>query len=200
MKERDTMSSEEWNRRYELAADAPVSIPSRPAQVLLDCAHLLPMNGVALDVACGLGANALFLAARGLRVDAWDYSQQAIDRLRATAESQGLDALSAELRDVVKEPPAPESYDVVVVSRFLERKLFPALRAALRRNGLLYYQTFIKDKDPQTGPANPLYLLDTNELLTLAKGFTVRVYREEGRVGNLSEGLRNEALLVAQKL
>ena len=98
------------------------------------------------------------------------------------------------------QPPPPDRYDVIVVSRFLERGLFPALSAALRQGGLLFYQTFVFDKDPTIGPGNPDYLLHTNELLALARGLTVRAYREEGMVGDLTQGMRNEAMLVAQKL
>lgn len=46
----------------------------QPSQVLLDNSHLLPASGRALDLACGLGANALYLAKRGMTTSAWDLS------------------------------------------------------------------------------------------------------------------------------
>ena len=64
-----------------------------------------------------------------------------VARLHALAQQRGL-PLHAEGRDVVAAPPAPTSFDVIVVSRFLERALAPALIQALRPAGLLLYQQF----------------------------------------------------------
>ncbi|HEB92053.1 MAG TPA: class I SAM-dependent methyltransferase [Gammaproteobacteria bacterium] len=170
---------------------------SGAARVLAENSHLLPVAGEALDLACGLGGNALLLAQAGLRTQAWDISPVAITRLNASAA--GL-PLSAVVRDVLAAPPAPLSFDVIVVSRFLARDLCPTLLAALRPGGLLFYQTFSRDKAAPGGPSNPDFLLAENELLRLFDRLRLRVYREEGCIGNTQHGLRNEALLVAQKL
>lgn len=185
----------DWNARYA-AADADAA---RPAEVLRDFAHLLPARGRALDLACGLGANARLLARRGLEAEAWDGSEVAIERLNALAEVQGL-AVRARVRDVLAEPPEPDGFDVIVVSRFLERALAPRLGAALRPGGLLYYQTFVRDAvDPARGPRQAQYRLGTNELLGLFRGLRVIVYREEGRLGDVASGLRDEAYAVFQR-
>ncbi len=183
-----------WDERHRATTGMPAAAP-----VLADHLHLLPRHGRALDLACGLGANALLLARCGLEVSAWDLSPVAVERLRAAAAGAGL-SVRAEVRDVLAAPPAPESFHVIVVSRFLERALVPALCAALRPDGLLFYQTFIRDKVAEVGPSNPDYLLAENELLHLfVPPLALRVYREEGRVGDTSRGFRNEAMLVAQK-
>ena len=179
-----------WDARYHEAGAAVA------AEVLARNRHLLPASGEALDLACGLGGNALLLARHGLRTTAWDLSPVAIARLAAEA---GDLPLRAEVRDVLAEPPRPASFDVIVVSRFLARDLCPALMAALRPAGLLFYQTFTRDKASPGGPSNPDFLLAENELLRLFSGLRLRVYREEGRIGDVGQGLRNEALLVAQK-
>ncbi len=179
-----------WDDRYRKAG-----LPEA-ARVLAENSHLLPASGEALDLACGLGGNALLLAQAGLRTQAWDVSPVAIARLNASAA--GL-PLSAVVRDVLAAPPAPSSFDVIVVSRFLARGLCPALLAALRPAGLLFYQTFSRDKVAPGGPSNPDFLLVENELLQLFTGLRLRVYREEGCIGDTQSGLRNEALLVAQK-
>ncbi|MGB9671476.1 MAG: class I SAM-dependent methyltransferase, partial [Halothiobacillaceae bacterium] len=67
-----------WNSRH---ADAE---RSAAAWALREHVHLLPAAGDALDLACGLGANALRMAEHGLRVQAWDFSPVAIERLRET--------------------------------------------------------------------------------------------------------------------
>jgi len=184
---------DKWDQRHAEAAP-----PSGPAGVLRDYTHLLPQQGRALDLACGLGRNALFLAGRGLEVDAWDFSPVAIRRLREAASAAGL-AVNAETRDVVAAPPPSGRYDVIVVSYFLERPLAPQLVQALRPGGLLYYQTFIQEAVDSTGPQDPAFRLGENELLDLFRALRVLSYREEGRVGDLSGGLRNEAMLVAMR-
>jgi tellurite methyltransferase len=183
-----------WDRRYQQSVtDEPSA-----AQVLRENRHLLPAAGDALDLACGRGGNALLLAEAGLRVQAWDISSVAVEALQARAIAERL-ALQAEVRDVLTNPPLPVSFDVSVVSHFLERTLADALCAALRQGGLLFYQTFVRDKVGPQGPSKPEYLLAENELLSLFAALRLRVYREEGCLGDITQGLRNEALYVGQK-
>lgn len=159
---------------------------------------MLPTEGTALDLAAGLGGNALLLSEHGLEADAWDFSPVAMNRLKRFAAERGLH-VKTEVRDVVAEPPEPRRFDVIVVSRFLERTLAPKLIAALRAGGLLYYQTFTRARVDDSGPGNPAYRLEDNELLALFRPLLVRAYREEGRLGDRQQGFRNEAMLVAQK-
>jgi SAM-dependent methyltransferase len=183
-----------WNERYRHSDRVP-----EPATVLREYAHLLPARGRALDVACGLGSNGIFLARAGLETWAWDLSNVAIAALDARARDLGI-VLRTEVRDVVANPPAAGSFDVVVVSHFLERRLAPGLQAALRPGGLLYYQTFTKARVDDTGPRNPDFRLGDNELLGLFRGLKIRSYREEGRTGDISRGFRNEAMLVGERV
>ncbi len=183
-----------WDERYRAS---PPELRA-PATVLQENQHLLPARGRALDLACGLGANALLLARHGLEVRAWDLSPVACERLRAAAAVQRLQ-LHAQVRDLVASPPDPDSFDVIVVAHFLDRDLVPAIVAALRPGGLLYYQTFVREHVTDVGPSSPRFRLERNELLGLFAGLIVRVYREEGTIGDTRLGLRDEALLVAQR-
>jgi tellurite methyltransferase len=185
---------EKWDSRYRDADGLPAA-----ARVLADNVHLLPASGRALDLACGLGANALLLAERGLRTWAWDLSPVAVERLQGVARARGL-TVEAEVRDVQREPPQPETFDVVVVSHFLDRQLAPALMAALRPGGLLFYQTFTRARVEDTGPASAEFRLGQNELLRLFADLTLVAYREESRIGDLERGFRNEALLIGRRL
>ncbi len=183
---------DKWDRRWREADAKPL-----PAAVLGEYAHLLPARGDALDLACGQGGNALFLARRGLQTEAWDISEAAISRLSALAS--GL-PLKAAVRDVEALPPAPASFDVIVVSHFLYRPLLASLAAALRPGGLIYYQTFTVERVPGShGPRNPDYLLKPNELLDAFKRLRILAYREEGLAGDLARGVRNLAMLVARR-
>lgn len=182
-----------WNQRYTESTDA-----GTPAAVLLHCAHLLPARGEALDLACGLGANARFLAQRGLHCTGWDISQVALDQLARWRGDDGAQVYT-QLRDVEAEPPAPASFDVIVVSDFLHRPLCNALSAALRPGGLLFYQTWCADKCVTAGPSNPDFLLQTNELPSLFTGLEIRFYQHFSRAGDLTLGDRDRACLVAQQ-
>lgn len=193
------MSDEPLREMWDARHGDPLKRPAM-ARVLEENLHLLPTAGCALDLACGLGGNALALAERGLQVTAWDLSPVAIERLRAFAAERGLDNLTAAVRDVEGEPPATESFDLIVVSYFLSRALIPHLIAALKPGGLIFYQTFTRIAVTDTGPTNPEYRLDDNELLALFDGLHVRFYREENRLGDLSLGVRDVAMLVAERV
>ena len=182
-----------WDERYRGREPTP-----QPAAVLRHFAHLAPTTGRALDLACGLGGNALWLAQRGLETCAWDLSAVAIAQLKAVAERWQL-AVAAEARDVVAQPPAPASFDLISVVRFLDRDLAPQIAAALRPGGLLFYETFTRETADGRGPLDPAFRLAQNELLDLFSGLVVRGYREEGPLAEPDSGLGNLALLVAQK-
>jgi tellurite methyltransferase len=183
-----------WDVRYRGTPGAHAAA----ARVLLENRHLLPHRGCALDLACGLGANALLLARHGLDTHAWDSSPAAMERLDALAREQGL-CIAAQVRDVVTHPPEPDSFDVIVVAHFLERALAPHIARALRPNGLLFYQTFTRCRVRDSGPRSAAYRLEDGELLRLFAGLCLRVYREEGRAGDVRQGFRDEAQLVAEK-
>ncbi len=151
-----------------------------------------------LDLACGRGANALLMADAGLEVDAWDRSPVAIQRLNQAAEESGFQ-INCEVRDVVRQPPAADSYDVILVAHFLDRTLTTPIIDALNPGGLLFYQTFTRKKVSDRGPSDPAMRLADSELLDMFRPLQPRVYREELLLGDPSLGWRDMAMLVAQK-
>jgi 2-polyprenyl-3-methyl-5-hydroxy-6-metoxy-1,4-benzoquinol methylase len=187
------ISATTWNSRYQAATDIP-----KPCQVLAAYTHLLPTQGTALDLAGGLGANALLLAHHGLETHVWDYAETALERLQAHAKTQRLH-IHTQQRDVIVSPPKAQTFDVIVVCHFLERNLAPFLTQALKPNGLLFYQTFTRTSVSDAGPKNPQFRLADNELLHLFADLQIVVYREEGVLGEVTQGFRNEALLIATK-
>ena len=156
-----------------------------PADWLERHAALLPTAGRALDVACGRGRNALWLAARGLTVDALDRDAGAIAALQAAASADGL-VVHARVADLESGSPdiPSRAYDVVVVTNYLHRPLFPALVAALNPSGLLIYETFTRAQALRGKPSNPAFLLEPGELRRLVAPLEVVAEREgafEGR-------------------
>ena len=186
-------SKTKWNERYRAATGEP-----NAAAVLKENLHLLPVRGLALDMACGLGANAILLAQQGLEVEAWDIADVAVATLQDIALKQQL-AIQARVRDVEAQPPEAATFDVIVVSYFLDRDIIPALLLALKPDGLIYYQTFTRQRVSERGPQQAKYRLADQELLQLFSGLQVLFYREEGRTGDLHRGFRDEAMLIGRK-
>ena len=182
-----------WDARYRDATE-----PSKPSKVLESNTHLLPTQGVALDLACGLGGNALLLAECGLTCHACDISPIAIEKLSSFAKQRELPIIGR-TGHIEVQALKPNSFDVIIVAHFLERSFTAALIDALRPQGLLFYQTFTHTCVTDAGPAQPEWRLNDQELLTMFAPLKTLVYREEGRVGDITRGFRDEALLVAIK-
>lgn len=183
-----------WNDCY---SNQPSSLLSA-APVLAGHTFLLPETGTALDLACGLGANALLLAEYGLDVEAWDISSVAIEKVQQLAAEKGLE-ITAKQVDIQQNTLPENSFDVIVITRFLDRRLCREIMAALKPDGLLFYQTYTQQKISDSPPHNPDFLLAENELLTLFSPLKVIFYQEHGRVGYMEYGERNEALFIGQK-
>lgn len=186
-----------WNKRYEQA-----KTPGKIAEVLNDNQHLLPTNSrdlVAADLACGVGANALFLAKQGFQTHAFDISNVALQHLEHFAAAEQL-SINTHHQDIEQNPLEANSFDILLVCHFLYRPLCKVIINALKPNGLLFYQTFTQHKVTPVGPSNPDFLLKPNELLTLFQPeLSIINYREEASHGNTQIGLRNQAYLVASK-
>jgi SAM-dependent methyltransferase len=142
-----------------------VSADPRPSSWLLLNEDLLPRAGYALDVACGRGRHALFLAQRGLTVVAVDRDPQAIDELSDEAFRRGL-ALQARVVDLEagEVDLGRQAYDLIVVVHYLYPPLFPTLVRAMAPGALLLYETFTVDHARQGKPTNPDFLLRHGEL------------------------------------
>lgn len=169
-----------------------------PAIILAENAFLLPQQGCALDLASGLGGNALFLAERGLAVSAWDISAVALKQLDATARARNL-PIHTQHQAIDSKSFGKDCFDVIVVSRFLDRSLTNAIIAALKKDGLLFYQTFTQVKATPDGPNNNAYLLAPLELLLMFAELQVIYYRDNALIGDLQLGLRNEAQYIGRK-
>lgn len=183
-----------WDRIYR---EVPHHRPE-PALILKEHEFLLPPAGSALDLACGLGGNALFLAGLGWEVQAWDIANAAIDFVDAQARAQGL-KIHAKVCPADSLQQENTAFDLIIVSRFLDRTLKDAIIDRLKDNGLLFYQTYTRAKSQPQGPNNPEYLLAENELLRLFAPLKVLFYREYGTFGDVRQGLRNEAQLIGRK-
>jgi tellurite methyltransferase len=166
----------------------------RPSTFLVENLDLLP-RGKALDIAMGDGRNSLYLARAGFHVEGVDISAEAVAEAGRQAKLLGL-KIKAEVGDLEGEYTIRRaSYDLVLCFNYLQRSLVPQIRGALKKGGMLVYETFIIDQAELFGhPRNPDFLLKHNELLDMFRGLRVLRYRE-----GVFEERRAVASLIAQK-
>jgi SAM-dependent methyltransferase len=141
-------------------------------------APLILNGGRVLDLACGSGRHARYLAQLGLQVEAVDRDADALGRLAALA---GVTARVADLENGPW-PFAGCQFDAIIVANYLHRPLFPQLLAALAVGGVLVYETFAVGNARYGRPSNPDFLLKPGELLELARGRLRVVAYEDGYV------------------
>lgn len=136
--------------------------------------------GRALEVACGLGHNAVWLAMQGWQVDAVDVSPVGLSLAAelAARHGQSIHWIAADFDEFTAENGA---YDLVVVFRFLDRRRLPGMiQAALRPGGLLIYETFhiAHLARPDSHIKNRAFALQPGELPLLFPEFAPVAFEE----------------------
>jgi SAM-dependent methyltransferase len=166
-----------WDGRHRrvgtVEAMAPIGLRGR--------FDLLPPGGCALDVACGLGGVARWLAGRGFAVDAVDVSAVGLGALTGTP---GVRAVHHDL-DRGLPPSCTGPYDVVVCQRFRDPALYPALVRRLAPGGLLVV-TVLSEVDAEPGP----FRAPAGELAAAFAGLHVLHHREGGGEAHLVARVR----------
>ena len=104
------MNSNAWDERYTGEALVWSAVPNR---FLVAEVETLP-PGRALDLACGEGRNAVWLAECGWDVTGVDFSNVGLDKARRLADARGV-SVHWELADATEYTPAPQSFDLVIV-------------------------------------------------------------------------------------
>jgi len=143
---------ERWDKKYKSNI-----IPSKIVEVVENYAKLATGKS-ALDIACGMGRNSKFLAESGFDVHALDISEVAIESLK------DIENIRAEIVDFDSYSLKENSYDLIVCTYFLERKLFPQIEKALKEDGIFIFETFMHDAENTKVPSNKSFLLNKGEL------------------------------------
>jgi tellurite methyltransferase len=169
-------NADKWEQRYG-SGEAALQ-PPHP--LVMRAAELLPA-GYALDLACGLGRHALALAARGWEVLAVDRSLAALAQLDDHAVAQKLKVATLQA-DLESEPfeLKPDSFDLIVMTCYLQRDLFVTLREALRVGGLFVAVIALVDDHPHVKPMNLAFLLQPGELASYFYDWEL-IYSREGK-------------------
>ncbi len=167
-----TSDRDRWDAKY---ADKPVPALAPPDDWLRQHASSLPA-GRALELACGLGHNAIWLAQQGWQVDAIDISPAGLALAARLAEQVGCPSVSWIAADLDGFEPGESRYDLMTVFRFLDRRRLPRLiETALRPGGVLIYETFARGhlSRPDNHLKSAQFTLGPGELATLFPQLTV---------------------------
>ncbi len=130
----------------------------------------------ALDIACGSGGTLLWLARRGWRVTGVDISAAALALAHDQLAAAGLlDRAALIEADLDGWRPAAGCCDLLTCFHFLDRRLWPSLRAAVRPRGLLCLSTYHTGRLVERPHTNPDHLLHPGELSALVQGWGWRL-------------------------
>lgn len=168
-----------WNKRYRAGSKEWLSHP--PKKLLQDFAHLLPQDGLALDVAAGVGTNSIYLAEKGLTPICLDISfvGSQIAKERFTEGELDLNAAVCDLKGLW----LPENYfEVIINFCFLERSTFPVLLRALKPCGLLFFESYLKGS---SHASHPECYLENGEL---QEAFSLLQILHSGQIERKSKG------------
>lgn len=177
----ESMDREEWNRRY---GGSDLLWTARPNRFLgAEVAGLEP--GRALDVACGEGRNAVWLAEQGWRVTGVDFSDVALEKASRLAEARGVapEWLQADLLDFRAEPRA---FELVIVfylqlAGALRRTILRAAADAVAPGGtlLLVAHDSSNLEHGHGGPQDPVALYTAGDVVADLDGAGLEIERAE---------------------
>ena len=167
---------DKWDARYR---DGAYERRTHPTALLATWLPQLP-RGRALDVACGAGRNALFLAESGYEVTALDISRVGLDRGRRAAAERGLavDWLCADLDGDLESALPAGRFDLIVWVRYVHRTLMPHLIARLAVGGSIVCEQHLATDEPVAGPTSAEFRLAPGELRRSAAGLALDHFHE----------------------
>ena len=143
-----------------------VAQPEPPSAWVCRFAPMIAAAGSVLDIACGSGRHARYLAARGCQVLAVDIDGAVLAGLAAVDH---VSTVEADLEGA-SWPFVGRQFDAVIVTRYLHRPLLQAMVGAVAPHGVLIYETFAIGNERYGRPRNPEFLLQSGELLEAVRG------------------------------
>lgn len=182
-----------WNDRYRSQQRPSEDFAAAPTPLLIETASKLS-PGKALDLACGAGRNALWLAEHGWRVTAVDGAVAAIEALRDRASESGYN-VDAQVADLTRGEYQIErsAWDLIAICYYLQRDLFEPAKRGLAEGGTLVVIVHIAE--PGEEPTE--HRLKPGELVRYFTGWEI-LHSHEGRP-NDSAHRRSVAEVVARR-
>ena len=167
-----SQDKERWDRNYQ--TDRYI-FGKAPIPFLTKNVELLP-KGQALDLAMGEGRNGIFLATQGFDVTGVDISEEGLKKARALGTEQGV-TITTQVADLQQYQIPVETYDLILCTYYLQRNLFPQIKAGLKPGGMALVETYTREHVKYRARFPQQYLLKSNELLNLFSGLTVLRYQ-----------------------
>ncbi|MEM8499376.1 MAG: methyltransferase domain-containing protein [Pseudomonadota bacterium] len=195
-----TEDRQRWNKRF---AEGAYQSRTHPSDLLVQNQQLLQQlknvpDVQALDIACGLGRNSVFLLDQGFAVTAIDISDVGLSALRNShRNSSPLTVICHDLDHGLPEIDA--RFDVIVKIRFLNLTLLPDLLACLKHGGLIFIEVLMQTEDQTTtGPKASRFRIKPGTLREALAGANILHYHE-GRVKDPDGKISVVAQAVAQR-
>jgi 2-polyprenyl-3-methyl-5-hydroxy-6-metoxy-1,4-benzoquinol methylase len=171
-----------WNQKHkERLEQIDQSSPNERLKKL----SLYLNGGRALDLACGLGGNSIFLANLGFCVHAIDLSDTAIQFLEEQRIGQklSLHPIFADLTDWKSLNLKKNDFDLVVITYYLDRTLFPFVKELIKEKGYFFMETFFLSNEINQVQVSNQYKLKSQELLTEFKDWHILYFEENEQEG-----------------
>ncbi|MFJ7726769.1 class I SAM-dependent methyltransferase [Neobacillus sp. NPDC097160] len=175
-------SKTKWNTKHtERVNDLSESAPNPRLKKL----NAYLKGGQALDLACGLGGNSLFLAHMDYKVQAIDISDVAINYLQeqATKNNLNIHPRVCDLTEMNNLQWQPSSFDLVIITYYLDRTLFPIMKTIINENGYFFMETFSHSPETENQGVSTKYKLQPNELLAEFGNWKVLYFEENEQEG-----------------
>lgn len=162
-----------WNKKYQLTCrdQVPLLNPEGEPELVLN-QELVAPRGLALEVACGKGRNAMYLATMGYEVIASDCAFNGLVECLPLVRKLSLQVWPL-VCDIEKYPFPKENFDLVSVVRYLNRSLFEDMKSWVTPGGTLFYKTFNSDFLAINPAFNPDYVVEKGELEAAFSDFSI---------------------------
>jgi len=174
---------DKWNARYAEGAYADRTHPSPLLEEWLPRLEVSAASPRAVDIACGNGRNALFLARNGWQVDAVDISDVALQNVAKSAEDESLavQCVAADLESAEPIPAQilpPQAYDLAIIFRYANLPLLKRVGASLKPGGYLIVEAHLQTDAEVIGPGSARFRLAPGALRAAAGELAVVDYSE----------------------
>ncbi len=162
-----------WNQRYLGGA---YSKRTHPSALLRDWIDRVP-RGKALDIACGAGRNAIFLARHGFDVDAMDISEEGLKLARRRAGRSGLHINWIE-HDLEKPLTLTGRYALILIIRYVNLPLIRHLTQYLIPGGYLVCEEHLETDAHVAGPSTSAFRVTPGALSKAVSGLEIQLSEE----------------------
>jgi 2-polyprenyl-3-methyl-5-hydroxy-6-metoxy-1,4-benzoquinol methylase len=156
------MIKKKWDEKYKKLQKKP------KVNLLLQEFYTLATKNRALDIACGIGQNATFLANRGFIVDVVDISEVGLSKFN----HKNINKYSIDIRDFQFKK---SYYDLIICTNFLDRTIFKKISTSLKKGGVLIFETYTYKKKG----FNTNFVLEKNELLKVFANLEIIYYKSD---------------------